>query len=447
MRILDLRSFINTLEECSELKRVRKQVSSKLELAAVVRKSEITDGPALLFENVVGSKIHVVSGLLSNNRRAAIALEVEEEKLLSKISEAMANPVKTRVVKNGSVKQNLYKKDIDLLRMFPIPIHAEKDAGPYISAGVVVSKDPTSKRMNLSFNRMQVKGPKRLGIKISRWRDIGYFYEKAEKENQALDIAVCIGVDPAIEIAAATKIPFDEYELASALRGTPIELVNCETVDLQVPASAEIVIEGRILPKERDSESPFAEYLGYYSTPQNSPIVEVTAVTHRDDPIFRTIAGSSMEHVFLGNVLPREPSLYEYVKHVVPTVRKVRLTPQSGGHHAIISIEQKNEGEARNAILAALTSHINIKHVVVVDDDVNIDDVRDVEWALATRFQGDQDIVVIPGAMGIASDPSSMNGVTAKVGLDATKPLNKPQGAFERVRYRVDEIDLKKYIE
>jgi 2,5-furandicarboxylate decarboxylase 1 len=447
MSIRDLRSFIKALEERSELKRVRRQVNSKLELAAVVRKSELTDGPALLFEKVNHSKIPVVSGLLSNNRRAAIALEVEEERLLSRISEAVANPVKTRLVENGPVKQNLHKSNIDLLKMFPIPIHSEKDAGPYISAGVVVSRDPSSKRLNLSYNRMQVKGPGKLGIKISRWRDISYFYEKAEKSGRALEIAVCIGVDPAIEIAAAAKVPFDEYELASSLRGRPVELVNCETVDLQVPATAEIVIEGRILPEVREKESPFAEYLGYYSTVQENPIVEVIAVTHRNDPIYRTIVGASMEHVVLGNVLPREPMLYEYVKHVVPTVSKVKLTPQSGGHHAIISIEQKNEGEARNAILAALTSHINIKHVVVVDKDIDIDDVRDVEWAIATRFQGDQDIIVIPGAMGIASDPSSRKGVTAKVGIDATKPLNASPEDFERVRYRVDEIRLKDYIE
>ncbi|HJX23569.1 MAG TPA: UbiD family decarboxylase [Candidatus Bathyarchaeia archaeon] len=446
MDVTDLRSFIRALEDASELKRVRRQVDARLELAAVVRASELSDGPALLFEDVKGSKIPVVSGLLSNVERAAIALGVGEEDLLPRISGAVEAPMKPKVVEDGPVRENIHKNGIDLLKMFPIPIHAEKDAGPYISAGVVVSKNPETGRMNLSYNRMQVKGPKRLGFKISKWRDIGDFFEEKEKVNQALEIAICIGVDPVIEMAAATKVPFDEYELASSLRGSPAELVGCETVDLKVPASAEVVIEGRILPKVREKESPFAEYLGYYSTIQESPVVEVTAVTHRDKPIFRTIVGASMEHVLLGNILTREPLLYKFVKHAVPTVKGVRLTPQSGGYHAIISIEQRNEGEARNAILAALTSHVNIKHVIVVDDDVNVNNMKDVEWAIASRFQGDRDLIVIPGARGIASDPSSKNGVSAKVGIDATKPLDAPLGAFERVKWPTENINLKDYL-
>ena len=431
MLINDLRSFIKILEISGEIVRVKEPTD--IEKAPILmRESEKKDGPALFFENIVGYNVPLTSCLLSNMRRIALSLGVKVEQVIHKIAECLDNPIKPKLVQDGPVKEIILKKNIQLLKMFPIPVHAKKDSGPFISSGVVIAKDPETGKRNLSYHRMEVKGPDKLGIHIDPMRHLGEFYQKAESKDEALPIAVCIGLDPAIEIAAAARVPYDEFEFAGAIREAPVELVNGETVDVEVPANAEIVIEGKILPHVREPEGPFAEFTGYYGMSKSEPIVEVTCVMHREQPIYRTILGASWEHVILGNVISREPMLYKFVKHVVPSVKAVHLPPYTSGLHAFISIKKENEGTPKNAIFAALASHFNIKHVVVVDEDVDIFDPRDVWWAIATRVQGDKDIIIMPRAFGHPLDKSSDEGVTTKVGIDATIPLDKKK-EFERV--------------
>lgn len=435
------------LEERGELVRVKRPLSAKFELSSVARKSEIEYGPALLFEKVEGYSIPVVTNLLSKIDRIALGIEVEKGQLLQKIVQAIDNPIKPKIANYGSVKDEVVLENIDLLKMFPIPVHTEKDGGPFISAGVVIGKDPETGRRNLSYHRMQVKGPAKLGIHNDPWRHLGEFHAKAEADGEPLEIAICIGLEPAIELAAAARIPNDELELAGAIKGMPIELIKCETVDIEVPANAEIVIEGKIPPTIREPEGPFAEYTGYYGMDESQPVVDVTAVTHREEPIYRTIVGASMEHNILGNVVSREPVLYKFVKHVVPVVKAVHIPPYTAGYHAIISMKKENEGMAKQAIFAALTSHINIKHVIVVDEDVDIFDPKDVFWAIATRVQGDKDVMIVPRAYGPDLDPSSEEGVTAKIGIDATAPLKK-KDEFTRVKYwKIDEINLEEVLD
>lgn len=437
---------MKALEEAGDLANVYGEVDPYLELASVTQKSEAEDGPALMFRKVKGYEIPVVAGLLSNMRRTAVALGVSQDKIVFKSMEALEKPIKPVVVKKGSAQENTVNSGIDLMKMFPIPFHAKKDAGHYITAGVIVSKDPETGRRNVAYNRLQVKGPTKLGFCISHWRHVGEFYEKRESKGESLEVAACIGVDPAIELAAGARVPYDEFELASSFRGEPLKLVKCKTVDLEVPADSEIILEGRVLPHVREDEAPFGEFTGYYGKVRKYPILEITSVSYRTNPIYRTIVGASLEHVLLGNVVTREPSLYQTVKRMVPSLKAVHLTPQSGGFHAIISMRQMRQGEARMAMLAAFNSHINIKHVVVVDEDVNIFDPKDVEWAIATRVQGDEDIVMIPKARGMELDPSSDDGMCTKVGVDATRPVDAPPGSFERVSWEIDQIDLKKYM-
>ncbi|MCD6515772.1 MAG: UbiD family decarboxylase [Candidatus Odinarchaeota archaeon] len=442
----DLRSYLENIRANNLIIEIEKDVDINLELSSVARKIETEYGKTVLFKNVKGYDIPVVTNLLSTMEHIRIALNVErKEDILQKITDAMDNPIKPTIVSSAPVKEVkiLDPEKIDLLKLLPIPVHALKDSGHFITAGIAFSRDPDNGRQNLSYHRMEVKGPRKIGFHIDPWRDIGIWYEKAESRNEPLEVAIVIGVDPAIELAAAAKIPYDEIELAGALRGKPIEMVRCETVDIMVPAHAEIVIEGKILPKVREDEGPFAEFTGYYGVGHGHPVVEVSAITMRKSPIYRTIVGASMEHLILGNVVSREPVLYKLVKQVDPNVKAVHIPPYSAGFHAIISVKKKIEGLQRNVILAALTSHINIKHVIVVDDDVDIFDPKDVLWAIATRVQADKDIFIIPGAFGHPLDRTSKNGVTAKMGIDATKPLDRAS-EFERVSWK--DVKLEDYL-
>ena len=410
------------------------------------RKIETELGKVALFTKVKGYSVPVVTNLLSTMELIGIALNVEEkDMILPKIIEALDNPVKPKKVTSGPVKEEkiLEPSKIDLLDLFPIPVHAIKDSGPFITAGLVFARDPSNGRQNISYHRMEVKGPRTLGIHIDPWRHLGDWFSITEENGKGLDISIVIGVDPVIEMAAAARIPYDELELAGAMRGKEIEVVKSETNNIFVPANAEIVIEGEIKPKQREDEGPFAEFTGYYGMGRRHPVVEVKAVTMRKNPIYRTIIGASMEHLIVGNVISREPILYKSVKEVDPNVKAVHIPPYSAGFHAIISTKKTIEGLPKNIIFAALASHINIKHVIVVDDDVDIFDPKDVFWAMATRVQADKDIFIVPDAFGHPLDRTSRNGVTAKMGIDATKPLDR-KDEFERVSWL--DIDLQRYL-
>jgi 2,5-furandicarboxylate decarboxylase 1 len=444
---MNLREFMSRLESGGHLKRVKREVQLKYELASVVVKSDVVGGPALLFENISGSRIPVVAGLLSDNRRVAVALNVPQDGILSKISTSLNSPIPPTMVEKGECKERIHH-DVDLLKMFPIPIHAEKDAGPYLSAAVVTSLGLENGDRSLSYCRLLVKGRNKLGINIDPPRRLKRHLELSDSRGKDLPIGICIGCNPAVELAAASKTVHDKIAVAGGMQGEPIRMVKCETSDVQVPADTEIVLEGRILANIREPEGPFAEFAGYYGEVRDRPVVEIDCVTTRSNPIFRTIVGSGMEHLILGNVVAREPVLYQFVKHTVPTTKAVHIPPHSSGFIAVISIDKKVEGEARNAMMAAFASHPNIKYVIVVDDDVDIFNPRDVEWALATRSQGHEDIIIIPEAWGHWMDPSSRDGVSSKVGIDATIPLeiaNKEK--FTRVRFPgIDKIDLNSYI-
>jgi 2,5-furandicarboxylate decarboxylase 1 len=430
------------LELQGQLVRVQKPVNTKFVIGSLARKSEMQNGPALFFEKPEGYNIPVVVDLLSTIKRLGIGIGVPEGEVMNRITEAMNAPVKPVTVKHSPVKEKVFEKDADLLRVLPIPTHSELDGGPYISGGVVFAKDPETGRQNLSFHRMQVKGPKKLGIDIDPWRHLKDFLENSHGE--PLEIAICIGLPPAVEIGGAVRSPLDEIEIAGSLIGEPFELVQCDHVDLQVPACTEILIEGRIM-HTTEMEGPFAEFTGYYGG-ENHPIVHVESISCRKDAIYRTICGGSLEHILLGNVITRDPLLYGFVKHVCSGVKAVHHPPQAAGFHAVVSIKKTKEGEAKNVIFASFASHVNLKQVIVVDDDINIYDPKDVEWAVATRVQGDEDIIIIPRALGHVLDKSTRDGVSAKVGIDATIPLDRKKD-FVRVKYwNLDKIDLKAYL-
>jgi 2,5-furandicarboxylate decarboxylase 1 len=272
----------------------------------------------------------------------------------------------------------------------------------------------------------------------------------AEEAGHALEIALVIGVHPACILAsqAIAALDDDEMEIAGALLGQPIEMVKCRTNAVRVPAHAEIVIEGRILPKVREPEGPFGEFPQYYGPRADREVIHVDAITHRKNAIFHTIVGGGVEHLLLGGI-PREATLLEHLQRSFPSVRDVRLT--RGGtcrYHLAVKIDKTSHGEPKNIIMGAFGGHYDIKHVVVVDMDVDIDDPNEIEWAIATRFQADRDLVVVSGAQGSELDPSSEQGVSAKMGIDATKPLSTEPMEFKRIHVKgIENVDLAREIQ
>jgi len=445
--VKSMREWLGVLSGLGLLKTVSREVSLRYEVAALGKKA---DGKfALMFKNPQGAKMPLVTGLASSREMFARAIGVPKEKLVETVAAAQAAPRGCAMVEKARapVKEVIELK-VDL-RELPIPVHHEKDGGAYITAGVVIAKHPQTGVRNLSIHRLQVRGRNRLGVLILP-RHLAHFYRAAEAKNQPLEIAIAIGLDPILLLAsqAITPLGVDEYTIASALYGSPLELVKAETVDIEVPAHAEIVLEGHLLPHVRETEGPFGEYPKYYGPASPKPVIELTAITCRREPIYHTIVPATMEHMLLG-AIPREGGLLQVIRNAVPNTLAVHLTP--GGtcrYHAVVAIDKQNEGEAKNVMFAAFSSSQEIKRVVVVDKDVDIFDPIDVEWAIATRCQAGRDVVIVERALGNKLDPSSDNGLSDKMGIDATVPLGADPFRYERIRIPGEkEIDLASYLD
>ena len=273
---------------------------------------------------------------------------------------------------------------------------------------------------------------------------LGIFQEKAEKIGKPLEVAVVIGVDPFIMIPAATSIPYgeDELQLAGALKGEPIELVKCETIDVMVPANAEIVIEGEVPPNVREPEGPWADLMGYYIPVTQNHVFIAKAITRRRDAIYYTIPGPSMDDLTLCG-LAREAKILKMVKAAIPAVKAVAVTPIT--LNCFISIKKMSEGEAKNAMMAAFAADPWIKCCTVVDDDVNVLDPGEIWWAIATRARLDKGLSLISDAFGFGRDPYRLYHM--KLGIDATRPLDVPKEEFERARVPGEEkIRLDEYL-
>jgi 2,5-furandicarboxylate decarboxylase 1 len=420
-----LRDYLDRLDEAGLLWHIEKEVDADHELAAVIR--HLRDKP-VIFHNVRGHSVPVVGNLFGNWSALEVALERDRTELLQSYQERVRHPLEPVLVPTGPVKERIILGDDIDLATLPIPTLNALDAGKYIDAGIIVASDPEY-GANLSIQRMQIQGPREAGIWIAPMMHLEAYRQRAEERGEALEIAVVIGCDPSLYIAsqAYEAVDTDEYDIAGGIREKPVELVQCETVNLQVPAHAEIVLEGRILPGVRRTEGPFGEFTGYYGTAGERPVVEFTAITMRREPIFQTIyiRKPPAEGVLLSS-LPKAASLFELLKKVVPEVQGVYLPPAGcGKYHAVVSIRKRHDGEGKQALLAVLASHMAVKHAVVVDADIDIYDHDDVEWAVATRSQFDLDSIVVTGAPHNL-DPSATkhgNNLITKVGVDATLPM------------------------
>ncbi len=437
----DLRFCLELFKASNRLLSAKREVDPQFEIPAVMKAAEKM-GKSILFEKVKASKFPVVNNLFGTREMLALLFETKPEQVVKEWINRVRIPIEPLTVGSGPVKDVIRKgPEVDLTEL-PIVTHCSKDAGPYITAGIVVAKDPETGVRNVSINRLQFKGKNKLGIRMMPPQHLGLIQEKSEKRGKDLEIAVAIGNHPFETLVAATTLPYgtDEFTLSSSLRREPLNLVKCETVDLEVPATAEIVLEGVVLSGVRESEGPFGDFMQYYVPVMENHVFAVKALTHRKDAIYQTIQASSLEDVHL-LALPREATVYEAVSKVA-NVQAVCLVPTILS--CMISIKKRFEGEPKNVAAAAFGAYSWLKYCVVVDHDVNVFDVNDVWWAMATRSRPETGLLQMERALGFPRDPFNIH--QSKLGIDATAPLNQWQ-EFERKEVPgADSIRIEDYL-
>jgi len=423
--------FIKKMDEQKQVLHIKDQLSTKFEISRVMK--DFDDGPLLLFDNVKSFKTKVAANVSGTRKRICAALRVEESSLYGRVIDAWRSPRKTKVASDGLVKQNI-RKNVDL-SAFPFLTHFERDSGAYITSGVVHAKSPDGKVENVSVHRLQVLDRKHLAIRLVP-RHLFNLWRMAKEAGKDLDMAVSVGVHPAVFLAASSPMPFgvSEFDVANSLLNDGLRLIECEHVDALAPADSELVLECKISAEKEVEEGPFVDITGTYDIKRKQPLVEVMGIMHRDDYIYHGLLPSGAEHrIMMG--LPHEIMIWEAVSKVLPRVHAVNLSKGGCGWlHAVISVEKQVEGDGKNALLAAFAAHPSLKHAVVVDSDINVYDASEVEWAIATRFQADEDLIVVKNARGSTLDSSAdqLTGGTTKVGVDATKPFGKPKEKFEK---------------
>ncbi|WMM25340.1 UbiD family decarboxylase [Tissierella sp. MB52-C2] len=440
-----LRYTLEKLRANNSLLETNKEVDYIYEMGAVLK--YCNNRVPMLFNNIKGNPLSSIGGLYGDRMIIYDLLGIDHNNRMERFMDGIVNPQPYKVVSNGPVKENIIKRNIDLQRILPINKFQEKDSSSFITAGVMVVKDPDTGKFFTSIRRLQVNGGNQLSALIASPKLTNDFLE-LERQGKPLEVAIVLGYDApflmASQISSATY-GVDKYMVDSSLRGEPLELVPCETVDLLVPAYAEIVLEGRIVPGKRELEGPFGELMGYYGAQAPHPIIEVDCILHRNNPIYQTAFPCREEHV--SNGLIREIELYYHLKNQVDVV-DVYVT-EGGGYrfNAFIAIRKHKKGDAKTAILAALGLNKDLKQVVIVDEDVNIFDLQEVEWAITTRSQASMDYTIVEGALGSSLEPShDIRGVTDKVGIDATRPLEDNCGKFSRaIIPEYGNIDINKY--
>jgi len=423
-----LREFLEYLDSKGDLIKVKREVDCNIELAKV---ASAFDGQAILFEKVKGYDIPVVINVNSSRELVAEALEVKKEQILKTILSAMEKPKEAEILKKGAC-QEVVEKHVDLDAL-PIPKYLPNDGGRYLTCALVIVNDPENGR-NMCYHRLMQISKNSFVARIIPRRGTDTALKNAGGE---LDVAIAVGNATNVMIAAATSIAKDEDELsmANAIEETP--LVKCKTVDVEVPADAEFIFEGRIIDEEAD-EGPFLDLTGTYDIVRKQPVIEIKKITHRKKPYMQALLPGKNEHKILMG-MPREPTIYKEVSKVCKC-KNVLISP--GGCswlHGIVQIAKQREDDGKRAIEAAFRGHTSMKHCVVVDEDIDIYNPYDVEWAIATRFQAHRDLVIMEKQKGSSLDPSRYEvddiHYTTKVGVDATIPFDKSKKDFIRTDY------------
>ncbi|MBI2910036.1 MAG: UbiD family decarboxylase [Chloroflexi bacterium] len=454
MQFKDFRDYLDYLEKNGKLARVKKAVDPKFGFAAGIRKTSDVDGPALLFENIKGyTGWRAMGGLYATQKLMALAcglpIDATEDQILSHYLQCQDKHVNPKLMSTGPVKEVILKgKDIDLTK-WPVPIYSEKDCDRYFTSGVEIAKHPDTGKGNVSIHRRRLLGRNRTGILAPPFQHLNAIITAAEKKGKGLEFATVMGVEPSITLASQIKVPLgvDEMEIAGAFRGAPVELVKCETIDVAVPANAEIVIEGVTIPGERTECGPFGEYPGNYITTggesvRSAFVAEVTAVTMRKDGIFHAmLTGMPMtENHWLKKYSLAAAAFREASK--VADIRGVNITPGGTAQfNIVVSMQKQNEMQPRMVIQTLLGYRLSARQVIVVDPDIDIYNPDDVEWAVATRSWVDQDYYIIHPVHRGLGEPGSAERTSGQIGIDATVPLRGGE-LYRKIRVPgVEKVD------
>jgi len=444
------RDVLRVLEEGGELRRIKKGVDPRHLSALAAQAKEAT-----FFEAIEGyPQWRVAGALVSTRKRLALAMGCSEADIARRFEDGIRRPIDATLVGDGPCQEIVWQGDDVDLTSIPIPLMHVKDGGPYISATMVVSKDPEYGR-NVGSYRLMYRTPRETGIDLVSSSDMRRYYQRALDAGRPLEIAVAVGVHPYEMLAASYKAPIDvdEYAIAGGLHGAPVELVRCRTVDLEVPADAELVLEGELLPIGWTAdEGPFGEFSHITGDVKWNPIFRVTCITHRRDPIFYMLQ-MPWENDWLAAPVIEAAGLQALR---IASVEPVAIRAPVGGccYWTLVASIKKRPGEGKNALLALL-SVAEVKLAIVTDDDIDIYDPDDLDWAMTFRVQADHDVLIIPGARGKHIDPSvrawalGKGGLptTAKLGIDATIPEGVPKEQYERLRYFArDSVRLEDYL-
>jgi UbiD family decarboxylase len=436
---MNLRPFLNTLEKEGELVRIKKEVSHQYEVANIM--NTLREKPTI-FEHVKGFSFPVFGGITSNRDIIAKGVGTTKEVLLLKLVEALRNPTECEITSQAPCQDVVLKgEDVDL-DILPMLVHLPGDGGRYGTATVAIMKDPDTGR-NACYHRIMQIGKNRCTARLIPKRQTRTTYDKTDGE---IEMAICVGNSVPVMVAASLGPPpgVDELKIANTLDET--RLVRCATKDLEVPAESEFVLEGRIT-RELDREGPFMDLTETRDFERQEPVFVVDCITHRKDAMWQILLPGRMEHKILMG-MPKEPTIYDQVARVAHC-KNVLITLGGGSWlHGIVQIKKEGPEDGKKAIEAAFKGHGSMKHVVVVDEDVDIYDPMEIEWAIATRFQGHRDLVVMPDQPGSSLDPSGDHSgkktKTTKVGVDATIPPGVDPEKYTKVAY--GEVDVNDYL-
>jgi UbiD family decarboxylase len=449
MAYADLREYLSALEKKGKLKRVKKEVDKDWEVAAVCRqlfkKIPAHKRPALLFENVKNFPIPIAAGVLGASKEIyAVGLETDSvEGINQKWDRALENPIAPRIVSTGPCKDNIWHGDqVNILKL-PVPVWTVgEDPGPFFTSPYVITKDPETGNRNVGTYRMQVKGPNKTGFLIGMHQDAAWHVRKNDKQNRPTPVAVVIGADPSIGYVSVSKMSdaLDEFAVAGALRGAPVDLVRCETVPLEVPATAEIVLEGEIPPNALEHEGPFGEYTGYMGPAGNQPFFNIKCMTFRNNPVYQAFISQmppSESSCIRG--VGREWPLFKHLKHTLRLpIKDLRLKEAGGsGAYVVVSLHKQLAGQVKQLMYGIWSMRTGFgKITVVVDDDIDVQDDFAIDWALSWRVRPDRDIYIEKDVQAVGLDPSQApptvpqhhpsRYVGSRVAIDATRKHDYP---------------------
>ena len=439
----DLRNYISKIKKNKELKTVKTKVSTKYEIAGITAK--VDGSHAVLFENIKESNFHLVANLVGTRKRFALAVGGTEDNIHEKVISAIKKAKAPKVISSGKFQENSSK---NLLSM-PIVTHFEKESGPFITSSIAYAKNPETGKQNSSFHRMMPIDKTHLSIRMVEGRHLHRCFVDAKEHGEDLKIAITVGVHPAISIAGAYQAEWgkDEIDIANSLLGGKLTLTKLPFTGLNVPSGAEIVMEGRVL-QDKTHPEWMVEMLQTYDHERSQPVFELEKMYFRNNPIFHDVLSGYSEHRLLMG-MPIESKLNGDLKKAFKQTQQVSMT--NGGCnwlHAVVQIKKKHDSDAKKIIKKTFESHRSLKQVTVVDEDIDPNNAEAVEYAMATRFQADKDLVILKNVRGSSLDPSSDQKKlqTAKMGIDATRSLSKRPEGFELAQIpKINKIKLEKY--